>query len=112
MTDEVPIAVPAGLRGLAAHDPGAIDVLREQRLALEQRADVSTRTIEVGRLGAMIALGGPADAVQAHVRRLLDDGGTASEVWGLVLALVPVVGVTRVVQAGPAISAAIEDATA
>lgn len=102
--------VPAGLRGLAAFDPELIGLLRSQREALEARTVHDVRTIELIRLGTLIGIGAASDAIASHVRRLRADGATDDEVWGVVLAVLPVVGVARVVQAGEAITTALADA--
>ena len=105
MTEPTPIPVPDGLRGLA---PEAVDALREMRVALEGLSGLDERSIELARLGALVALGAPADSLGAHVTRALTIGLSAEDVWGSVLAVAPLVGVPRLIGAVPAIRAALE----
>lgn len=100
--------VPEGLLGLSEHDPDLLPLLRSHREALESRSSLDVCAIELVRLGALIAIGGPEDAISSHVRRLRAEGATASDVWSAVTALIPVVGVARVVQCGAAVTAALE----
>lgn len=105
MVEPTPIPVPDGLRGLP---PEAIDALREMRVALEGLSGLDERSIELARLGALVALGAPAESLGAHVTRALSIGVGAEEVWGSVLAVAPLVGVPRLISAVPAIRAALE----
>ena len=105
MVEPTPIPVPEGLRGLP---PEAIDALREMRVALEGLSGLDERSIELARLGALVALGAPAESLGAHVTRALAIGVGAEEVWGSVLAVAPLVGVPRLISAVPAIRAALE----
>ena len=105
MTEPTPIPVPDALRGLP---PEAVDALRELRVALEGLSGLDERSIELARLGALVALGAPADSLGAHVTRALTIGVSAEDVWGSVLAVAPLVGVPRLIGAVPAIRAALE----
>lgn len=103
--EPTPIPVPDGLRGL---DPAAIAALRDMRVELERLSGLDERAIELARLGALIALGAPADSLEAHVRRAATIGVPPEEVWGTVMAVAPLVGVPRLIGAIPAIRAALE----
>jgi alkylhydroperoxidase/carboxymuconolactone decarboxylase family protein YurZ len=105
VVEPTPIPVPDGLRGLP---PEAIDALRDMRLRLEGLSGLDERSIELTRLGALVALGAPADSISAHVGRALAGGVSADDVWGSVLAVAPLVGVPRLISAIPAIRAALE----
>lgn len=107
--EPTPIDVPPGLRGLAGYDPSIIDILRGMREALEARSALDERTTELVRLGTLVGIGAPADAIAAHVRRLRAQGAGAAEVWSAVLAVAPLVGVPRLVAAGPAIESALTE---
>lgn len=109
MTEPTPIGVPPGLQGLRDHDPGIIDDLRTMRESLEARSSLDERTTELVRLGALVALGAPAESFTAHVTRLRASGTPPAEVWGALLAVAPLVGVPRLIQAAPAISAALDE---
>ncbi|MBM3679520.1 MAG: carboxymuconolactone decarboxylase [Actinobacteria bacterium] len=103
--EPTPIPVPDGLRGL---DPAAIAALRDMRVELERLSGLDERAIELARLGALIALGAPADSLEAHVRRAATIGMTAEEVWGTVMAVAPLVGVPRLIGSIPAIRTALD----
>lgn len=107
MTEPTPIAVPPGLRGLGDHDAGVIAALRDVRVDLEQRSGLDERTIELIRLGTLIALGAPAESFTAHVRRAVAVGATTQDVWGAVMVVATLVGVPRLIAAVPAIEAAL-----
>lgn len=109
MTEPTPIVVPAGLQGLIDHDPGIIEDLRTMRESLEARSSLDERTTELVRLGALVALGAPEQSFTAHVTRLRADGVPAADIWGSVLAVAPLVGVPRLIQATPHIAAALAE---
>lgn len=112
--EPTPIRVPAGLQGLLEHDPTVIELLRDQRIALEARSGLDERTIELVRLGTMVGIAAPPDAIASHVTRLLDLGADVATIYGAVIAVIPLVGVPRLVGAGSAIAEAIaahEEAT-
>ena len=100
-----PIPVPEGLRGL---DPAAVAALRDVRIELERLSGLGERTIELVRLGTLVALGAPPDAFASHVARAVEGGVAAQEIWGVVLAVAPLVGVPRLVSSVPAIRAALD----
>jgi len=103
--EPTPIPVPDGLRGLPSE---AVDALRELRLRLEGLSGLDERSIELTRLGALVALGAPAESIGAHVTRAVAGGVSAEDVWGSVLAVAPLVGVPRLIAAVPAIRDALE----
>lgn len=103
--DATPIPVPDGLRGLA---PEAIEALRGVRLELERLSGLDERVLELTRIGALVALGAPAEAIEAHIARARAAGVSDDDVWGCVLAVAPLVGVPRLIGAVPAIRAALD----
>lgn len=107
--EPTPIDVPPGLRGFAGHDPAVLEILRGMREALEARSTLDERTTELVRLGTLVAIGAPGDAIAVHVRRLLAQGTSAADVWSAVLAVAPLVGVPRLAAAGPAIETALTE---
>ena len=108
MSDPTPISVPAELRPLVEHAPEVLDVLRDQRVALERMSGLPERDIELIRLGAAIALAAPPATYRAHVSRALAVGATVDDVWGAVMATVTLTGIPRILQAIPAIAEGIE----
>lgn len=105
MSEPTPIAVPPGLSGL---EPAAIAALRDLRVELERLSGLDERSIELARLGALVALGAPPDSLTAHVTRARAIGMSAEEIWGAVLAVAPLVGVPRLIAAVPSVRTALE----
>jgi alkylhydroperoxidase/carboxymuconolactone decarboxylase family protein YurZ len=112
MSEPTPIDVPPGLRGLAGFDAGVIDALRDMRLDLERRSVLDERTTELIRLGALVALQAPTESFTAHVVRLRRMGVPAEEIWSAVISVAPMTGVPPLINAGPAIEQAIQEADA
>lgn len=107
--DPTPIAVPNALAGLAAHDPDAIAALRTMREDLESRSSLDEATIELVRIGAMVALGAPDEALGAHVRRLRTIGVDPADVWSALTAVAPLVGVPALVRAAPVVQSVLDE---
>lgn len=108
MSEPTPIAAPSALQGLIDHDAGAVAAMTTMREELERRSGLDERTIELARLGVMVALAAPDQSVSAHVLRARAIGVSAEEIWGVVLAVAPLVGVPRIVATAPAITAALK----
>jgi alkylhydroperoxidase/carboxymuconolactone decarboxylase family protein YurZ len=104
MADPTPITVPPALAGL---DPAALAALRDARVALERMSGLDERSIELARLGALIALGAPAESIRAHVERARAIGMPDEEIWGAVLSVATLVGVPRLIAVVPEIRAAL-----
>ena len=93
------------LRRLALHDEDAF----ESVLAMSLHGDVgddeacrlSAKTQALVRLGAMLALGAAPVSYQWTVGAALDAGATAEEIIGTMIAVAPISGIARVVQATP-----------
>jgi alkylhydroperoxidase/carboxymuconolactone decarboxylase family protein YurZ len=107
MDQPTPIEAPSALQGLMDHDAGAVAALREMREELERLSGLDERTIELARLGVLIALAAPDASVVVHVRRALEVGVSADDIWGVVMAVAPLVGVPRIVATAPAITEAL-----
>lgn len=104
-----PMEVPPELEGLLEHDPEVVAALRDARITLEKRNDLNEREVELVRIAALVALGAPDASLSSHVKRARSAGASAGDVWGAVTAVATLVGVPRLVQAVPAIAAALED---
>jgi len=102
--EPTPIAVPSALSAL---DPAAVAALRDCRVALERIGGLDERSIELVRFGALIALGAAEESIRAHVERARAIGMSDSEIWGAVLSVATLVGVPRLIQIVPEISAAL-----
>lgn len=102
--EPTPIPLPDALRGL---DPAAVAALRDARVELERLSGLDERSIELARLGALVALAAPEESLAAHVRRAREIGIPAEDVWGVLLAVATLVGVPRLIAAAPAIRSAL-----
>ena len=87
------------LRRLALHDEGCIESI----LAMNLRApcQLSPKTHALVRLAALVALGGAPVSYQWTVGAALDADATADEILGTMIAVAPISGIARVVQATP-----------
>jgi alkylhydroperoxidase/carboxymuconolactone decarboxylase family protein YurZ len=93
------------LRRLALHDEDAF----ESVLAMSLHGDVggdeacrlSAKTQALVRLAALLALGAAPVSYQWTVGAALDAGATAEEIIGTMIAVAPISGIARVVQATP-----------
>jgi len=68
---------------------------------------LDVRTYALVRLGAVVAAGESGEGYDRHVAAALDQGVTLDEIIGVLVALLPTVGVTRVTEAAPDIFGAI-----
>jgi alkylhydroperoxidase/carboxymuconolactone decarboxylase family protein YurZ len=68
---------------------------------------LDVRTYALVRLAAVVAAGESGQCYARHVAAALDQGVTPDEVIGVLVALLPAVGVTRVTEAAPGVFGAI-----
>ena len=68
---------------------------------------LDVRTYALVGLAAVVAAGGPREGYDRHVTAALDRGVTPDEIIGVLVALLPTVGVTRVTEAAPDIFGAV-----
>ena len=68
---------------------------------------LDVRTYALVRLAAVVTAGESGEGYDRHVAAALDQGVTVDEVIGVLVALLPTVGVTRVTAAAPDIFGAI-----
>ena len=93
------------LRRLALHDEDVI----ESALAMNLHGDLgddepcrlSPKAHALVRLAAMLALGAAPVSYQWTVGAALDAGATTEEIIGTMIAVAPITGIARVVQATP-----------
>ena len=68
---------------------------------------LDVRTYALVRLASLVTAGAPGEGYDRHVAAALDQGVTLDEIIGVLVALLPTVGVTRVTEAAPDIFGAI-----
>ena len=93
------------LRRLALHDEECIEAVLAIKLDTSLRdgeaGRLSPKTHALVRLAALLALGGAPVSYQWNAGAALDAGATADEILGTMIAVAPISGIARVVQATP-----------
>jgi len=92
---------PAGLAGWLADVAAGGAAVPAPGIGLE------VRTYALVRLAAVVTAGESGEGYDRHVAAALDHGVTRDEIIGVLVALLPTVGVTRVTAAAPDIFGAI-----
>jgi alkylhydroperoxidase/carboxymuconolactone decarboxylase family protein YurZ len=94
------------LRSLALHDERVItSILATGPDACGTCIDMRTRALV--RLGALIAVGAPVVAYQSCIAMALATGASAQDVMDTLIAVAPIAGEVRLVEAAPALAMAI-----
>jgi 4-carboxymuconolactone decarboxylase len=91
----------ATLRRLAVRDDRYIEALLQTDRQNAAFAGLDDRSHALVRLGALIALDASPAAYMSSLEAALDAGASHEEVVGTLIALLPIVGVPRVVSAAP-----------
>jgi 4-carboxymuconolactone decarboxylase len=93
------------LRRLALHDEAFIEsvlaVNLNTSLGDDEALRLSPKTHALVRLAALLALGAAPVSYQWNVGAALDAGATTDEILGTMIAVAPISGIARVVQATP-----------
>jgi 4-carboxymuconolactone decarboxylase len=93
------------LRRLALHDEDGIRTVLamslERDLGGDQACRLTPKAHALVRLAAMLALGAAPVSYQWGVGAALDAGATTEEIIGTLIAVAPISGIARVVQATP-----------
>jgi 4-carboxymuconolactone decarboxylase len=95
------------IRGVARHEPDVIEALLRARVDNLDASGLDSRTYALVSIAALIAQGSPGASYVWHVGFALDGGVTTEEILGVLVALGPTVGTTRVVAAAPEIALAL-----
>ncbi|TCN31676.1 carboxymuconolactone decarboxylase family protein [Kribbella orskensis] len=99
----------AVLRRLSLHDDRVVaEVLGgadPQSAGLDPILD--PRTVALVRLAALVAVGGAVPSYGAQADAAVDAGATAAEIVEVLVAVIPVVGLPRVVAAAPKLALAL-----
>ena len=95
------------LRRLALHDETLIEsvlAMRLKRASPDAAPRLSPKTHALVRLAALLALGAAPVSYQWSAEAALDADATAEEILGTMIAVAPISGIARVVQATPDIA--------
>jgi 4-carboxymuconolactone decarboxylase len=97
----------ATLRKLAVRDDSYIASLLADDRASAVEAGLDARTHALVRVGALIAIDAAPPSYMSAAESALETGATYEELVGTLIAVMPVVGVARVVSAAPNLGLAI-----
>ena len=96
------------LRRLTMIDEGFIEGQAGLGLGLDGAPALDGRTAALLRLGAAVAIGSPATCLEWSTGQALAAGATDDEIADALLAIAPVVGLSRVVAAAPEVAIALD----
>ena len=71
------------------------------------QSGLDVRSYALVRLASLVTAGAPGEGYDRHIAAALDQGVTLDEIIGVLVALLPMVGVARVTEAAPDIFGAI-----
>ena len=97
----------ATLRKLALRDDSYIGSLLADDRASAVEAGLDPRTHALVRVGALIAIDAAPPSYMSAAESALETGATYEELVGTLIAVMPVVGVARIVSAAPNLGLAI-----
>jgi 4-carboxymuconolactone decarboxylase len=89
------------LRRLALRDDGYIDALLGEECANTKLSGIDARSHALLRIAALIAIDAAPPSFMSAVQAGLDAGASNDEIVGTLIAVMPIVGVARVVSAAP-----------
>ena len=92
------------LRRLALHDEALIESVLASQGPAGRGPPVEPKTHALVRLAALLALGAAPVSYQWSVEAALDADATTEEILGTMIAVAPISGIARVVQATPDIA--------
>jgi 4-carboxymuconolactone decarboxylase len=95
------------LRRLAVRDDRYIDALLSEEQANVTLAGIDSRSHALARVAALIALDAAPASYMSAVQAGVDAGATYDEIVGTLIAVMPIVGVARVVAAAPNLALAL-----
>jgi len=95
------------LRRLAVRDDRFIDALLGEERANATLAGLDPRSHALVRIGALIALDAGPPSYMSAVEQGLEAGASYDEIVGTLIAVIPIVGIARVVSAAPNLALAL-----
>ena len=95
------------LRCLAMNDQAALESLLGMSIEDRGASGLDAKTQALVRLGALVALGAAPPTYQWAAQVALSAGASDEDIIGILVALAPIVSLTRVVSAAPEIAIAL-----
>ena len=95
------------LRRLAVRDDRYIDGLLQAESANATVAGLDDRSHALLRIGALVALNAAPPAYMSSVEAAMRAGASRDEIVGVLIAVLPLVGIARVVSAAPNLGLAV-----
>ena len=95
------------LRRLSINDATSVDSLLRPEVGCTEIACLDPRSAALVRIAALIAMDGPAPAIEHATTTAMAAGASAEEVVGVLSASAPIVGASHVVSAAPRIARAL-----
>ena len=89
------------LRRLALRDDRYIDELLREKCASTELSGIDARSHALLRIAALIAVDAAPPSFMSSVQAGLDAGASYEEIVGTLIAVIPIVGVARVVSTAP-----------
>jgi 4-carboxymuconolactone decarboxylase len=95
------------LRKLAIIDEGFVDDHASRGLGVPGACVLDSKTAALVRVGALAAIGSPPVCLEWSTTRALAAGAIEDEIIDVLLAIIPVIGLGRVVGAAPGVADAL-----
>jgi len=92
------------LRRLAINDARFVEVCGAE---VDPRGELDSKTLELVRLAALIAVGGAVPSYGAQADAAVSAGATAAEIVDVLVGVVPIVGLPCAVSAAPRLALAL-----
>lgn len=89
------------LAGLSTGDAQTLGEMLAMREDFQEATGLDGRTFGLVKIAALIALDAPPASYMWQVANALDEGATADDIFGVLMAIAPQVGGPRVVAAAP-----------
>ena len=95
------------LRRIAVRDDRYIDALLQDEAASAAQAHLDERSHALVRIGALVASGATPAAFMNSVEAALAAGASRDAIVGVLISVLPIVGIARVVSAAPSLALAL-----
>jgi alkylhydroperoxidase/carboxymuconolactone decarboxylase family protein YurZ len=104
---DVDDSMEEALAGLALGDPEFLEKVLGLRADLQEHSGLDPRSFALVKIAALIALDAPPASYLWQVANALDSGATPGDLIGVLRAIMPQVGLPRIVAAAPELMVAL-----